>query len=178
MAFSAFTLSKGVCSTILYEHILPSCPLLTWDLTLLHLISTVTLALMLVILSTALSPGYAMSLSSAGEEAGQGSAARGEGGDDGFVMWELALASGPGTPLEGPISTGYGSMAVGDGGIVGAGASVPVPVVQGVIRRKDKFAEGRIWSYIPLGICSVGASAAAGIVMEGARFRGYCLLLW
>lgn len=91
MAFSAFTLQQGVCSPTLPEFLLPTCPILTFDLTLLHLLSTSTLALLLVIVSSTLSPSYFESLSlSEGRVVGKGSR--------GYIMWEMALGSVPSSP--------------------------------------------------------------------------------
>jgi hypothetical protein len=100
MAFSAFTLSKGVCSLTISKLYLPTCPLLTFDLALLHLLSTTTLALMLVILSTALSPSYYLSMSTDTKHTED---------TDVFVMWDLALASPPSSPRLSPVLISGGS---------------------------------------------------------------------
>ena len=86
-----------------------------------------------------------------------------------LVMWEMAVASAPSSPRLGPSkikSETYGAMEMDNGSPSGAtpllstGSSSPV--------RRDKFTEGRLWSYIPVLICSVICATAASLVM----FRG------
>ncbi|KAK8847530.1 hypothetical protein IAR55_005388 [Kwoniella newhampshirensis] len=219
MAFSAFTLEQGVCSPTFPEFLLPTCPLLTFDLTLLHLLSTATLALLLVILSAALSPSYylSMSPSSTSLSESQGiSGGAGKGGiSQGFVMWELALASPPSSPYLGPssistpptasIST---SIKGGRGAIRSYGTPAPTnpliatssaypqlgpgneesyltmpgssAVTTDAVRqstdmpsppkKRDKFAEGRVGTYIPLAICSLGVACASIIGIKVGQF--------
>jgi hypothetical protein len=115
MAFSAFTLGEGVCASSRPEIFIPTCPLLTFDMANLHILSIATFAHLLVILSTALSPGYYLSYSllqdgsgSGGEGAGShGSKIDDADGYDGFVMWDLAVSSPPASPYLGP-SRGFG----------------------------------------------------------------------
>jgi len=191
MAFSAFTLSKGVCSLTISELYLPACPLLTFDLALLHLLSTSTLALILVILSTALSPNYHLSLSPLVDGTKASEEER-----DVFVMWDLALASPPGSPRMGP-SPIPGEGNGRGGGILGgarsygavesstpsrgayaqpsnpyASTSISDPVSTPIIaiKKRDKFAEGRLWTYIPLGLCSLAVLVAAAVVLGQSQY--------
>ncbi|WVQ75898.1 hypothetical protein IAR50_005533 [Cryptococcus sp. DSM 104548] len=178
MAFSAFTLEQGVCSPTLPEVLLPTCPLLTFDLSLLHLLSLCTFALLLVILSNALSPGYYASLmddEEAAEAAGVGKPA----GEQGFVMWELAVGSEANSPTLGPTrpeeSPNTASTSVSYGTLSPTTAlrnpyapdatetqDTPEPLFSAPAKR-DKFAEGRLWTYLPMALCSIGV-AFAGVV--------------
>lgn len=182
MAFSAFTLQQGVCSPTLPEFLLPTCPLLTFDLTLLHLLSTSTLALLLVIISSTLSPSYFESLSlSEGQAVGKGSR--------GYIMWEMALGSVPNSPTrvnqslppdigqttpESLVSYGTLSpttprnstwsyaqgMADAEPTMPSSSASEPW---QSPPKKKDRYAEGRVWTYLPLFLCSLGVACASMI---------------
>ncbi|OCF33860.1 hypothetical protein I316_04572 [Kwoniella heveanensis BCC8398] len=87
MSFSLFTLNQSTCQPAFPDHMLPSCPLLTFDLTLLHLLSITSFVQLLMILSSILSSSSSGLLKN-------GDA----GGGEGFVMWELALASPPASP--------------------------------------------------------------------------------
>lgn len=177
MAFSASTLKAGICSTSFSELYLPTCPLLTFDLILLHLLSITTLSLLLVILSIALSPSYHLSLSSLHVDGKNDPESM-----DAFVMWDLALASPPssphlerGDPLSGAGSRSYGAVAaepmMGNGSYpqpTQTGQAEPLPIA-----KKDKFGEGRVWSYIPLLLCSIGAYVASiiAVVKTQSRYR-------
>nr|XP_031858213.1 uncharacterized protein CI109_006356 [Kwoniella shandongensis]KAA5525285.1 hypothetical protein CI109_006356 [Kwoniella shandongensis] len=223
MAFSAFTLQNGVCATALPEFLLPTCPLLTFDLTLLHLLSTATLALLLVILSAALSPSYYLSLSPSSTSISESIQGGKSGmGGQGFVMWELALASPPSSPHLGastpvPVPAALGANALTKGGKGGAVRSygthltttplvatpqqqqsgfvsadsngneesyltmpgtsatttsrtteaLPIPAPP---KKRDKFAEGRVGTYIPLAICSLGVVCASVISIKLGEF--------
>jgi hypothetical protein len=183
MAFSAFTLSKGVCSLTISKLYLPTCPLLTFDLALLHLLSTSTLTLVLVILSTTLSPNYHLSLSPSADGGKVGPEER-----DVFVMWDLALASPPGSPRLGPVRTGGGLGGGGRsyGAITNELAGVPGGVypqpsnpyaIDDIVvtptttpKKRDKFAEGRLWIYIPLGMSSLAVLVAAAVVLGESQY--------
>lgn len=176
MAFTAYITQTSVCVSQIEEIYLPTCPILTLDLTLLYLLSISTLALLLVILSTALSPKYYSSLSPSldgvpqSPESSQG---------DMFVMWDLALASPPSTPRLGPTRTLASSSPV----VRTYGTSVPatpVALATGetpanpyaaetpLVKRRDKFAEGRVWSYAILLGCSLGVTGSAiGVIRIG-----------
>ncbi|WVN89340.1 uncharacterized protein L203_104563 [Cryptococcus depauperatus CBS 7841] len=180
MAFSAFTLQQGVCSPNMPEFLLPTCPLLTFDLTLLHLLSTVSLALLLVILSAALSPAYYSSLSEATESV--------KDGHDGLVIWDMALASVPSSPtwhvlsLEAESSNApttsrsYGTLspstpihfAKSQDPLRGSlsGNISTTTEIQDVSKRRDKFAEGRLWTYLPMSICSAGVICANTVSLK------------
>ena len=177
MAFSRFILKLGICSTSFSELYLPTCPLLTFDLILLHLLSITTLSLLLVILSIALSPGYHLSLSDmeAGSKADPESM-------DAFVMWDLALASPPTSPRveePNPFSPrtlrSYGTVTpvpvMGSESYPQPGPSAPVTSPTPVLKTKDKFAEGRLWSYIPLLACSLGGCGASSATLVKAQSR-------
>jgi hypothetical protein len=178
MAFSYFTLVSSVCAQTVHDIFTPTCHVLTFDLTLLHLLSTATLALLLVILSTALSPNYYASLS---PSFGEGADGKDDEGDM-LVMWELALASPPSSPLLGPDAiasasadgAGYGTRstttpikASGDGSSKSdAQEHVERTRIEVVApRKRDKFAEGRVWTYIPLLLSSIGVAIAGGWVL-------------
>lgn len=163
MSFSAFTIHEGVCSTDLSDTYLPTCPILTFDLVLLHLLSIVTLCLLLSVLSTALSPGYYLAHSSA--------AAYGDGAKDDpesadmLVMWDLALASPPSSPRVAPaLLNPYASKSYGT-----TESTVPVLGTQGddpefpapITTRRDKFAQGRLASYLAIFTCSLGVCGAS-----------------
>ncbi|ORY20907.1 hypothetical protein BCR39DRAFT_554474 [Naematelia encephala] len=177
MSFSAFTLSQGVCSSVISEIFLPTCPLLTFDLSLLHLLSTSTLALLLVVLSTALSPSYYLDLSTALSDGAV--AAKTASGSDVFVMWELALADAPMGGYDVSSSSAKGSGVKSYGTVESTridvqsednGPSGPVENAVPVVRR-DKFAEGRALSYFSLGLCSIGVVIATSVVLDSAVYR-------
>ena len=162
MSFSAFTLGEGVCSASAsssHPFELPTCPLLTFDLALLHLLSTSTLALLLVILSTALSPGYAASLSNMDGKS------REEGG---LVMWELAVNSPPPSPLPAILTLGGGS---GYGAIDEDEAMTRI--VTPPIKRQDRFAKGGVVVYALLLLISVGVVISAIVLMTKGEFGRY-----
>lgn len=197
MAFSAFTVKSGVCNQELSSVYLPACPLLTFDLVLLHLLSIATLALLLVIMSSTLSPNYYLSLSSSAEDQAAASKLHPEGSDV-LVMWDMALSSPPPSPglrpsrsLVGAYKT-YGTQDTGPRTSSSATAysqpgssevqSVEDPEVlapPALPKRRDKFASGRAWSYIPLLLCSLGTIVAASIVLDSSEyiFNSICILL-
>jgi len=188
MAFSAFTLHKGVCSTVVSDIFLPTCPLLTVDLALLHLLSTCNLALLLVILSTALSPLYYLSLSPSFPDTDAGGPAKVDPeAADAFVMWDLALASPPSSPrLDAtPSSRTYGTSVPATPITPASRASPSNPYqspakassasAEGATppRRRDRFAEGRIWSYVPLAGCSLGVAGTAAFVLHEGKYSAF-----
>ena len=170
MAYSAFTIHEGVCSTSYSKLYLPTCPLLTFDLFLLHLLSITNLALLLVILSTALSPNYYLIHSTSVDTEIEGEAQAEP--IDAFVMWDFVLESPPSTPpgehrspLLPTSSKSYGAVPATPKRILTY--SQPSPE-QGVPShatdspaRRDKFAEGRLRSYVALLLGSVGAGGAS-----------------
>ncbi|EIW71156.1 hypothetical protein TREMEDRAFT_67599 [Tremella mesenterica DSM 1558] len=176
MAFSAFTLEKGVCSFEISEVFLPNCPLLTFDLALLHLLSSTTLSLLLVILSTALSPNYYLQYSNM--DPSEEIATKDVIESDVFVMWEMALASPPQSPKLGSAklkdpstpAMSYGTQSP----TTPLAQRLPQPTNPyspsaesdiNVPKKRDKFAEGRVWNYVPLLICSIVVVGCAGFVM-------------
>ncbi len=197
MAFSAFILKRGVCSNdIAFNSTVPKCPLLTFDLFLLHLLSTADLALLLVILSTALSPSYYISHSPSLLD--RDGLAKNPESTDAFIMWDLALASPPSSPrLDATPSSStktYGTATPATpltpaahpqpsnpyaDGESPSGDSLPPP-------RKDKFAEGRLWNYASLCSCSMGAiittalslwrANATVLVIENGKYRVFHFL--
>ena len=175
MAFSAFTLDKGVCSPSIADLFLPTCPLLTFDLALLHLLSTCSLTLLLVILSIALSPTYYLSLSRSLLPSGAGQNNLNPEAANAFIMWDLALASPPSSPHLGPNTTTpitqYGTSSTSNP-LTASIHPRPEPSSSSTvqadssaqsepIRKRDKFADGRVWSYVPLGMCSLGVAVTA-----------------
>ena len=190
MSFSSFTLGEGVCSSSTQGVLLPTCPLLTFDLALLHLLSTATLALLLVILSNTLSPGYYTSISnleldSDAEGRGVGTTTDGQGKGMGsmFVMWELAISSPPPSPRLAPATahssttgpSGYGSTETRHihndtpPATDGAGAFTSSASTGGS-GRKDRFAEGRVVCYSLLLLVSLGVVVGAGLLMGMGEF--------
>lgn len=182
MAFSAFTLQQGVCSPTLPEFLLPTCPLLTFDLTLLHLLSTSTLALLLVIVSSTLSSNYFETLSLfEGQTVGKGSR--------GYIMWEMALGSVPSSPTGanhplppdieqippeswvsyGTLSPTTPHQATGPNaqGMTDAEPTMPPSSSsepwQSPPKKTDRYAEGRVGTYLPLFLCSLGVACASMI---------------
>lgn len=160
MAFSSFTLGEGVCSSSDQSVLLPTCPLLTFDLALLHLLSTATLALLLVILSNTLSPSYYASLSNLSDVSQDRGKAPARGGSV-LVMWELAVHSPPSSPrlLPAAGSSGYGAT----------DATVSTPT-DGAIVKRDRFAEGRVVSYSLLLLASLGVAISAALLMGLGEF--------
>jgi hypothetical protein len=173
MAFSAFTVTEGVCSPNISELYLPTCRLLTFDLVLFHLLSISTLALLLVIVSAALSPSYyrSLSLSADGNATEEDPDAAGV-----FVMWELAIASAPSSPRLGPVAGPSAAPSYGTN--VPATPSRPEKsTIAGQVTidnvpkvKRDKFAEGRVWSYTPLLLCSLGTMGAAILMIVKSRY--------
>lgn len=162
MSFSVFTLGEGVCSkTSSNQSInLPTCPLLTFDLALLHLLSTTTLALLLVTISNSLSPSYSSSLSSLANKQDD------ETGEEvGLIMWELAINSPPPSPTLRPSGSVLASG-------MGYGA-IDEPLTRTVhppVGKKDKFAEGRVISYGLLLLVSISVVISAIVLMVLGEF--------
>ena len=193
MSFSSFTLGEGVCSSSSKGVLLPTCPLLTFDLALLHLLSTATLALLLVILSNTLSPNYYTSISNLADEeddeegtsisAGDRGRGRGGGVKNGrgsvLVMWELAINSPPSSPRLDPTSSlsgpsrpnGYGATET----TTNASHSGPATVRDdtSVIRKRDRFSEGRIIWYSLLLLVSLGVVVGAALLMTMGEYGMY-----
>jgi len=179
MAFSAFTINEGVCSTSYSELYLPTCPLLTFDLFLLHLLSITNLALLLVILSTALSPSYYLSNSSSLEANDNGVKVDPES-TDAFVMWDFALDSPPHSPVGEPSSPLLSSASKSYGAVPATpkrnrAYSQPSPghdtPSSASSVKRDKFAEGRLWSYIPLLLGSMGAGGASVLSLVKSKSK-------
>jgi hypothetical protein len=175
MTYSYFTLVSSVCAEAVQQLFTPTCPVLTFDLALLHLLSTTTLALLLVILSTALSPNYFASMSPSYE-------ASKDDQESMFVMWELALASPPSSPRLGAtrMDTGFTPIGYGTTGTpttkkqaqlsdvenpYEAGQGASATTVDVMVRKRDKFADGRLWSYFPLLGCSLGVAISGAWVL-------------
>jgi hypothetical protein len=170
MAYSAFTINEGVCSTSYSKLYLPTCPLLTFDLCLLHLLSITNLALLLVILSTALSPNYYL-LHSPSLDTETAAGETQTEAIDAFVMWDYVLESPssipPGEhspPLLPSSSRSYGAVPATPKRTLtypqqslGEGTSN----LPGGPSRRDKFAEGRLRSYVALLLGSIGAGGAS-----------------
>ncbi len=176
MAFSAFTITEGVCSIDLSQTYLPTCPLLTFDLIILHLLSTSALALCLVVLSTALLPSYWLAHSNI---EGVPSGKDDPESTDAFVMWDLALASPPSSPRLSPQNSLQPSQARTYGttspGIPILPESYPQPgsTPTEIPVKRDKFAAGRLWYYVPLLLCSIFACAACIIsLLAGSNKYG------
>ncbi|KAE8540428.1 hypothetical protein D1P53_003374 [Cryptococcus gattii VGV] len=196
MAFSAFTLQQGVCSPTLPEFLLPTCPLLTFDLTLLHLLSTSTLALLLVIVSSTLSSNYFESLSLfEGQTVGKGSR--------GYIMWEMALGSVPSSPAGASHPLPLDIEQIPPENWVSYGTLSPTtphqatwPNAQGMTeptmppssssepwqsppKKKDRYAEGRVGTYLPLFLCSLGVACASmiGLGIGESNFSGIFMFI-
>ena len=98
-------------------------------------------------------------------------------------MWDLALASPPSSPRLDPTS----------GPSTSYGTTEPVPKLSHTAepatnpyapdagpsfefapsstpRKRDKFAEGRVWSYTPLATWSAGAIIASGLVIKDTHY--------
>jgi hypothetical protein len=146
---------------------------------LLHSLSLASFAYLVIVLSTALSPGYFASHSTSldGLDAMGG---EGVGGEEGsvFVMWDLALGDSPkGLQAELPGETsrpsGY-ETAYGTAGPSVAGGSAAVEVEAAVpadnAGRADRFASGRVGLYVPLLVASVGAIASLSVVTLKGSF--------
>lgn len=179
MAFSAFTIHEGVCSTSYSELYLPTCPLLTFDLFLLHLLSITNLALLLVILSTALSPNYYLSNSTSLEIDEEGGKADPESTDV-FLMWDFVLDSPPQLPVEDQNSPLLPSSSKFYGAVPATpkrarAYSQPSPEQttprSSVPAKKDKFADGRLRSYVPLLLGSIGAGGASLLSLARSKSR-------
>jgi len=173
MSFSAFTFGEGVCSVSIStdpdasphrDFQLPTCPILTFDLALLHLLSTATLALLLVILSTALSPAYQASQS---DIEGVGLKASREE-DDVLIMWDLAINSPPPSPRLEPALMGgergrsYGAVEVeveAEAGPSGGTAVFEAPV------KKDRYETGRVLTHGLLLLVSLGVVLASALLV-------------
>jgi hypothetical protein len=156
MSFSVFTLGEGVCSkTSSNQSIaLPTCPLLTFDLAVLHILSTTTLALLLVTISNSLSPSYASSLSAIPNK---------QDPEGGLIMWELAVNSPPPSPTLRPSASASG---------MGYGA-IDEPLTRTVdppMVKRDKFTEGRVVSYGLLLLVSVSVVISAIILIALGEF--------
>jgi hypothetical protein len=160
MSFSVFTLGEGVCSkTSSNQSIaLPTCPLLTFDLALLHLLSTTTLALLLVTISNSLSPSYASSLSAIPNK---------QDPEGGLIMWELAVNSPPPSPTLRPSGS---ALASASGMRYGAIDEPHTRTVDPSIVKKDKFIEGRVVSYGLLLLVSVSVVICAIILIALGEF--------
>jgi hypothetical protein len=154
MSFSAFTIANGVCSASTSKSFnLPTCPLLTFDIALLHVLSTSTLALLLVILSTALSPSYASSLSGLEDDT------RRDG--EGLIMWELAVNSPPPSPTLSPLRV--------EGSRSGYGAVEEVTTRTIPVLKKDK-SRGGVIMYTLLLLASIGVIISALVLMTKGEF--------
>ncbi|WVF69688.1 hypothetical protein IAT40_004467 [Kwoniella sp. CBS 6097] len=197
MSFSLFTLNQSTCLPSLPDHMLPSCPLLTFDLTLLHLLSISSFIQLLMIFSSILSTS-------------SGLLKDGESGGEGFVMWELALASPPHSPQLLPQqdlppfsgNSGLSTDPTNPSGVRSYGATSTSPQVEPTMPgsqhgpasrlssrvgktssgKRDKFAIGRLRTYIPLSIVSlsvgcgaiasnlIGVSVPSGILLAVVAF--------
>lgn len=167
MAFSAVIVNDGVCARSLSVVRLPSCPLLTFDLTVLHLLSVSSLALLLVILSSICKPGYEMSHSLLSESESEDGSPKGGG----LVLWDMALAPIP-EPSAGPstaVRSTYGALSGEEAAVASAAAA---PDFSPPPAPRDKFAEGRLWSYAPLVVCSLGVVVCASILAGMAGSSG------
>jgi hypothetical protein len=107
-----------------------------------------------------LSPGYAASLSTfqANKVVGRGD---NDGDGDVLIMWELAVNSPPSSPRLAPLvvgSSGYGAIDTVASSPVSTHGDTP-------IHRKDRFAEGRVISYVLLLLVSISVVISAGILM-------------
>ncbi|KAL1407264.1 hypothetical protein Q8F55_006682 [Vanrija albida] len=169
MAFSAAIVDNGVCARSLSSVRLPSCPLLTFDLTILHLLSVSSLALVLVILSAVVRPGYEMSHSLLSDSESDTSS---PGKSGGLVLWDMALAPipEPAGPSSAPSTSTYGAVRA---------AEEQPPDFSPPHPPRDKFAEGRLWSYAPLVACSVGVVICAAVLAgrAGASAGGSAFII-
>lgn len=164
MAFSASTISKTICH-ISNTDLTPPCSVLTFDLVLLHLLSVACFAYLVVVLSTALSPGYFTSHSPSldGLAGSKSQDLDGERGDV-FVMWDLALGD-PSTPenladsdrANSDSGPSYGSAVRQQSNMITPGdpstASATVDAV-------DRFARDRVAFYVPLLASSLASTAS------------------
>lgn len=170
MSFSAFTFGQGVChlpsssseADTPRNFILPTCPILTFDLALLHLLSTTTLSLLLVILSIALSPGYGGTLSDI-KGIDRSDNGNGNGDEEGvLVMWDLAINSPPSSPRlvgrEEPL--GYGAVEAGPG----PGPSSTTTIFEAPTK-VDRYASGRMITHGLLLLVSLGVVLSAGLLV-------------
>lgn len=164
MAFSASTISKTIC----IDHSptsVPQCSGLTFDLILLHGLSLAAFAYLVVVLSTALSPGYLTSHSTSleGVDAADSNGVGGEVGSV-FVMWDLAIGDSPKTnagDVESDIREGYGT----------ASRAIPdverTVVEQDQVQSTDRFAKGRVGMYSALLSTSLAVIFSISAVSTG-----------
>ncbi|WVR04728.1 hypothetical protein IAU60_001739 [Kwoniella sp. DSM 27419] len=158
MSFSIYTLNESTCQPSRSETMLPSCSLVSFDLTLLHILSISTFIQLLMILSSMLS---AVRL---GAKDGN------KDGGEGFVMWELALASPPHSPRLGPSAMPAVDGLSANFATYGATSISAVPAqlaasngqseqslaaTDSGSKRRDKFAVGRRRTYVPLAFGSL-----------------------
>ncbi|WWC86781.1 uncharacterized protein L201_001660 [Kwoniella dendrophila CBS 6074] len=188
MSFTLYTLDLSLCQYTPSIDNLPTCPILSFDLSFLHILSVLSFGQLLNHLSIA--------LSSSGEEEQN----LFNNKDGSFVMWELAINSNPPSPILSPISRrtlrnfrsqytiksqnnqdqdvpslspntmgGYGStsfttiinnqpaiMSIQDDD--NDNSIMPESPVKKV---EDKFSQGRLWTYIPLNLCSLAVVCAS-----------------
>lgn len=147
MAFSAATIAKTICIAASHTSV-PQCSVLTIDLLLLHALSLASFAYLLVVLSTALSPGYLASHSPSleGVDVSNSDGVGGEAGSM-FVMWELALggsAKQSTTDLAGGYETAYGTATQTP---IGGPTTV---MTEAGSEDVDRFTKGRVGLYVPL----------------------------
>ncbi|WWD07529.1 hypothetical protein V865_005630 [Kwoniella europaea PYCC6329] len=200
MSFTLFTVDSSLCQyTLSHLDNLPTCPILSFDSTLLHLLSILTFGQVLNYLSIALR-----------SESDSDSS---KGDNDRFVMWELAINSPPNSPGLRPrtLRNTHGQTTFGSGGGYGSTSTSAAAVTMerendstseiDIIpqepnvtpidkqKRKDKFSKGRLWTYIPLNLCSlvvvctsfasikVGEFTSSGIFVLVTAFGGIFLSL-
>nr|XP_019008357.1 uncharacterized protein I206_06916 [Kwoniella pini CBS 10737]OCF47138.1 hypothetical protein I206_06916 [Kwoniella pini CBS 10737] len=204
MSFTLYTIDSSLCqySTTDFEFDLPTCPILTFDLTFLHILSTITFCQVLNYLSIALT-------SHEDEDKINKNGSSG----DGFIMWELAINSNPSSPTLQPrtlrrhdveplssSSMGYGSTATtstANPAIIQVEEHIPESDLsssshdenESLVQARDKFSRGRLWTYIPLNLCSllvacasfasirVGEFTSSGIFVMVVSFFGIFLLI-
>ncbi|ORX34004.1 hypothetical protein BD324DRAFT_637992 [Kockovaella imperatae] len=159
MAFCAFILRRGMCSLSVSEVDLPTCPLLTFELALLHFISVSCLALLLVILTTVTAPTYLFSLSPSVDDSSEEAQDPESVGI--FVMWDLALASPPPSPRIKPSAPNYGATLTD---------RPSNPYAEIPVAKKDKFADGRVMLYLPLLLGGVGVALGTVWTMIVTRY--------
>ncbi|KAL7420060.1 hypothetical protein Q5752_005025 [Cryptotrichosporon argae] len=170
LAFSAFTLELGVCNRALSDVFLPTCPLLTLDMALLHLLGVSSLALVLAVFSAALHSDHPSRLSLLSPAADRG--ARGAGSDDVLIMWDMAVASAPSSPVadRGKGFASYGATESTEHaarGPRGADGQEQAQRPAAAMVTRDKFAAGRTVVYSALGACSVVVLGAGVGAMDG-----------
>ncbi|WRT64639.1 uncharacterized protein IL334_001573 [Kwoniella shivajii] len=180
MSFTLYTIDQSLCQFTPLPNDLPTCPILTFDLTFLHILSIVTFGQVMNYLSIAISTD---NTKASKKNNTSGDTEDGEGERDGFIMWELAINSNPPSPVMIPISDlpntqqqpssslgGYGSTSSTNVPTsserlhqqeISSSESITTPIttLNTTIRiRKpgDKFSSGRLSTYIPLNLCSLG----------------------